>query len=390
MFGPTLAGGFDRTNYANRAKLQLKRWTVGLGQAGCDSRSQDMTNNPDEASANLNRSGRDKSSLAFRLKAFGVPDSKRAWRELLITAGGFAVLWLGMWLSLDYGYWLTLLLAIPAAGFLVRLFVIQHDCGHGSFFGSRLANDLAGRTLGVLTWTPYDDWRRAHSVHHSTSGNLDRRGIGDIHVLTLREYRELPGSRRLAYRCFRNPGVLFGIGPTILFVFLFRLPNTPPRGRKRMWGSVLATNLAIAGLVTCMALAVGPIVLLKIHLPLIVIASSIGTWLFFVQHQFEDVYWRREKAWNFHEAALFGSSNYQLPKILQWITGNIGLHHVHHLCSRIPSYRLQECVERFPELRQVKPMAMRDSLRCAALSLWDEDAGKMIRFRDLNDGIATG
>jgi omega-6 fatty acid desaturase (delta-12 desaturase) len=238
---------------------------------------------------------------------------------LLVTAGAFALLWLGMWLSLEHGYWITLLLAVAAAAFMVRLFVIMHDCGHGSLFRSRLANDLVGRVLGVLTLTPYEYWRRAHAVHHATSGNLDRRGVGDISTLTVREYRELSRWRRFAYRLYRHPLVLFGLGPTYLFAFKHRLPLDVPLLQKRLWFSVLATNVAIVGLAAAMAIIVGPIDLMKVQLPLVVMGSSMGVWLFFVQHQFEDAYWQHEKDWNFHQAALRGSSYYRLPKPWQLV-----------------------------------------------------------------------
>jgi omega-6 fatty acid desaturase (delta-12 desaturase) len=320
--------------------------------------------------------------LYLRLKEFRA----NPWRssgQLLLTAACFCGLWLGMWLSLGAGYWLTLLLALPAGGFLVRLFAIQHDCGHGSLFQSRWINDLIGRSLGVLTLTPYDYWRRAHASHHATSGNLDRRGIGDITTLTVLEYNALSARGKFAYRLYRHPLVLFGIGPVYLFVLKHRLPLDLPLLQKGPWLSVLGTNLAIACLLTIMVLLVGPIDFLKIQLPLVLLGSSAGVWLFFVQHQYEAAYWRRGKDWDFRQAALFGSSHYSLPRFLQWMTASIGLHHVHHLSSRIPNYRLQECLERTPELKVAPKLTLIQSVKCATLALWDEQAGRMIRFRDL-------
>jgi omega-6 fatty acid desaturase (delta-12 desaturase) len=314
------------------------------------------------------------------------------WRstgQLLVTGAGFAVLWLGMWYSLDHGYWLTLLLAVPASGFLVRLFALQHDCGHCSLFKTRWINDLIGRVIGVITLTPYDYWRRAHASHHATSGNLDRRGIGDITTLTVLEYSALSPRRKLAYRFYRHPLVLFGIGPVYLFILKHRLPLDLPWLQRGPWLSVLGTNVAIACLLTVMALVVGPINFLKIQLPLALLGSSAGVWLFFVQHQYETAYWRHSQDWNFREAALYGSSHYCLPKFLQWMTASIGLHHVHHLSSRIPNYRLQECLDRTPELKVVTRLTLVQSVACATLSLWDEQAGKMIRFRDLKKGRST-
>jgi omega-6 fatty acid desaturase (delta-12 desaturase) len=321
--------------------------------------------------------------LAAKLKAFALPDRKRSIAQLVVTGAIFCALWLGMWLAVEDAYWLTLLLTIPAAAFMVRLFVIQHDCGHGSFFRSATANNIAGRILGVITLTPYDYWRRAHASHHATSGNLDRRGIGDINTLTVAEYRRLGRWRRFAYRFYRHPLVLFGLGPTYLFVLKHRLPLDLPLARKEMWLSVLATNLAIAGAMTALVLTLGPVGLLKIQGPVILLASSLGVWMFFVQHQFERSHWRRDGEWNVQVAALQGSSYYVLPRFLRWLTGSIGLHHVHHLCSRIPNYRLQDCVEQVPELApHARRLTLLESFRCARLALWDEERRRMVRFRD--------
>ncbi len=306
-----------------------------------------------------------------------------------MTIGIFLLLWLAMWLSLDLGYWLTLLLAVPTAGLLVRLFIIQHDCGHGSLFRSRRINNLVGRVLGVVTLTPYDYWRRTHATHHATSGNLDRRGVGDIETMTVQEYQACSRWRRLVYRAYRHPLVLFGIGPTYLFVLKHRLPFDMPLLHKGPWLSVLATNIAIVGLTIILAAAIGLTDLLMVHMPVILLASSIGVWMFFVQHQFEDADWQRKEAWNFHRAAFKGSSFYRLPKILQWFSASIGLHHVHHLCSKIPNYRLQESLDQVAELRAVKPLTLLASLKCARLALWDEEAQRMVRFRDLRSRATT-
>lgn len=299
-----------------------------------------------------------------------------------MTAAALVLLWLGMWISLGHGYWITLLLAVPAAGFLLRLFVIQHDCGHGSLFRSRFANDLTGRIIGVFTLTPYDYWRRTHAAHHATSGNLDRRGVGDINTLTVREYLALSRRRRLAYRFYRHPLVLFGIGPIYLFILKHRLPLDMPL-RSGVWRNLLATNAGIVALIVVLAMLVGPIEMLKLQLPIVVLAASAGIWLFHVQHQFEESYWQRDGSWSFYQAALQGSSYYCLPRALQWLTASIGLHHIHHLCSRIPNYRLQQCLDDNPELRQARRVTLVESLRCARLSLWNEETGRMIRFRDL-------
>jgi omega-6 fatty acid desaturase (delta-12 desaturase) len=320
--------------------------------------------------------------LVARLQPYGRPDAGRSVAQLLVTAGCLALLWLAMWASLGHGYWITLLLAVPAAGFLVRLFILQHDCGHGSLFRSRPANDWIGRVIGVFTLTPYDYWRRTHAAHHATSGNLDRRGVGDIATLTVREYLGLSRRRRLAYRLYRHPLVLFGIGPVYIFILKHRLPLDMPL-RSGVWRNLLATNAGIAALMTALALLVGPLALLKLQAPIVLLAASAGIWLFHVQHQFENAYWQRDGSWSFHQAALQGSSYYRLPRLLQWFTASIGLHHIHHLCSRIPNYRLQECLDANPELARARRLTLRESLGCARLALWNEDSGRMIRFRDL-------
>ncbi len=322
------------------------------------------------------------------MQAYGQPKAWRSIAQLLITAASLAVLWLAMWgsIELGYEYWITLLLAVPAAGFVVRLFVLQHDCGHGSLFRSRLANDWAGRIMGVFTLTPYDYWRRTHAAHHATSGNLDRRGVGDITTLTVREYLALPRWRRFAYRLYRHPVVLFGIGPIYVFILKHRLPLDMPL-RSGVWRNLLATNAGIAALLVGLAMLVGPIELLQLQLPVVLLASSAGIWLFYVQHQFEESYWQRDGNWSFAQAAMLGSSYYRLPRLLQWVTASIGLHHIHHLCSRIPNYRLQECLDENPALARVRRVTLLESLRCARLSLWNEDTMRMVRFRDLS-GIA--
>ncbi len=329
-------------------------------------------------------SERELRGLAACVRAYARPDAKRSSVQLAVTAGVFILLWLAMWLTLDHdlGYWLTLLLAVPTAGFLIRFFIIQHDCGHGSYFRSRRANNLLGRALGVLTLTPYDYWRRAHALHHATSGNLDRRGVGDIETKTVREYRALPRWQRTAYRLYRHPLVMFGIGPTYVFILKHRLPFDLPLLHRGLWVSILATNLAIAGLFALLAMIVGPLELLMIQLPITLMAASIGVWMFFVQHQYEDAYWRPEADWSFYQAGLSGSSHYILPRPLQWLTASIGLHHIHHLCSRVPNYRLQECLEQVPGLEQARRLTLIDSLKCARLALWDEERGRMVGFRE--------
>jgi acyl-lipid omega-6 desaturase (Delta-12 desaturase) len=313
-------------------------------------------------------------------RAYGAPDGRRSLLQLATTVPPLVVLWFLMERSLDHGFWLTLLLALPAAGFMVRLFMIQHDCGHGAFFRSRRLNDVVGRAIGVLTLTPYGYWRRAHAIHHATSGNLGRQGVGDIDLLTVAQYEALPRLKRLAYRLYRNPLVLFGLGPTYLFVVKHRLP--PDALRHRALGSVLLTNLAIAAAAGAAMAVAGVADVLLVHGTITVLAASVGVWLFYVQHQFARTYWEPDDRWSFHEAALRGSSHYDLPALLRWFTANIGVHHVHHLCSRIPNYRLRECLAAHPELgEQVTRLTLKDSLRCVPLALWDEERRELVSFR---------
>lgn len=288
-----------------------------------------------------------------------------------------------MWQSLRFGFGLYLLLVVPAAGFLVRLFMIQHDCGHGSLFRDRRLNDWIGRVIGVVTLTPYDFWRQAHGIHHATSGNLDRRGIGDIDMLTVREYLALPRWRRLGYRLYRHPIIMFGLGPIYLFVLRHRLPFGLMREGWTPWISAMATNGGIAIVVTAMIWWVGVTPFLLVYLPTIVVAGAIGVWLFYVQHQFERTEWSENQDWRFANAALYGSSYYDLPAVLRWFTANIGVHHVHHLCSRIPFYRLRLVLRHNPDLANVSRLTLGQSLACARLVLWDELTHRLITFREL-------
>jgi omega-6 fatty acid desaturase (delta-12 desaturase) len=310
------------------------------------------------------------------------PNLRRALFELGVTAGALLLCWGLMWFSLAIGYWLTLLLAVPTAGFLVRLFMIQHDCGHGAFFRQRMANDWIGRALGVLTLTPYDCWKRSHAIHHATSGNLDRRGIGDILTLTLDEYRSRSALGRIAYRAYRNPIVMFGIGPCYLFFLRHRLPFEQMRQDWRQWVSAIGTNAGIATLSGVMICLVGIRPFAAVQLPILLLSASIGVWLFYVQHQFENVAWERDGDWSVQDAALSGSSHYDLPAVLRWFTANIGVHHVHHLCSRIPYYRLHQVLRDHPQLKMLGRVTLGQSLRSVDLVLWDETGKRLISFRE--------
>ncbi|MCH8617365.1 fatty acid desaturase [Sphingomonas sp. SM33] len=277
-------------------------------------------------------------------------------------------------------YWLSLLLAVPAAGLLVRLFIIQHDCGHGSFFRSRSANDHLGRLLSVLTLTPYGSWAQGHAAHHASTGNLDRRGRGDVETWTVEEYWAASSLKRVLYRLYRNPLVMVGFGAPINFIILQRLPSHDNKDSRR---SILGLNLALVVTFGIACFSFGAVHVLKIYLPVIIIAAWVGNWLFYVQHQFHAADWERDHDWNFHAASLNGSSHFKLPPILGWFSGNIGIHHVHHLCSRVPNYHLQACVDAAPELIPiVNVVTLRESLGCWRLALWDERRRSLVSFRD--------
>ena len=321
--------------------------------------------------------------LSRRFKAYGA-DIKRSLFQLVTTATAFIVLLVVMAAVSHDRYWLTLLLAIPAAGLLVRLFIIQHDCGHGSFFNSRAANDFLGRALSVLTLTPYGSWSQGHAAHHASTGNLDRRGRGDVETWTVAEYQASAPLKKLLYRLYRSPLVMVLLGAPINFIVLQRLPRGHTLRDRSSRRSILSLNLALLAAFGLSCAAVGVLPVLRTYLPVIIIASWIGNWLFYVQHQFERTNWERDSDWNFHIAALSGSSYFKLPAILQWFSGNIGLHHVHHLCSRVPNYRLQACHDAAPELRRVhKVVTLRESLGCWRLALWDERRRLLVGFRDL-------
>jgi acyl-lipid omega-6 desaturase (Delta-12 desaturase) len=325
-----------------------------------------------------------------RLAPYREPRTRRAVIELATTAVPFALAWGLMYLGLLFEqYWLYALLLLPAAGLLVRLFMIQHDCGHGAFLARRRDNDWLGRAISVFTLTPYDHWKRSHAIHHASSGNLDRRGIGDIDTLTVAEYRALSPWARLRYRAYRHPLVMFGIGPAYLFLLQNRLPTGFMRQGWQPWVSTMATNLAVALVAGLMIWTIGLVPFLLVHIPIIVLAAAAGVWLFYVQHQFEETHWSESKDWNVHDAALHGSSHYDLPMVLRWFTANIGVHHVHHLSSRIPFYRLPEVLRDHPELKDVGRLRLWESLQCVRLALWDEQAKRLISFSDFRSRQAT-
>ena len=331
----------------------------------------------------LNRSKLQTNVAAWKeiVAKYQQPSAPRAVWQLINTLGLYALIWYLMYLSLAISWWLLLPLSILAGGFLVRIFIIFHDCGHGSYFRSRTANDVLGFITGMLTFTPYYHWRWEHAVHHATSGHLDKRGVGDIWTLTVQEYLEASRWKRFAYRLARNPFILFLLAP--LFIFLVRQRFSSADANKRERQSVLWMNLAILGMVSGLCVLFG----VKAFLLILVISWGVGGaagfWLFYVQHQFEGVYWERGDDWDYTLAALQGSSFYKLPKILQWFSGNIGFHHIHHLSVRIPNYNLERCHNANPLFQQVKPVTFFRSFKSLTFRLWDEQQRKLVSFRHL-------
>ena len=315
-----------------------------------------------------------------RLTAYRTTSNARGFVELSITVVPYILLYGAMWWSLSVGYWLTLLLALPTSAMLVRMFAIQHDCGHGAFLHSRKANDWLGRLIGVFTFTPYDDWRREHALHHAGSGNLDRRGFGDIMTLTVGEYLKLSKPRKLQYWLYRHPIVLFVIGPTWQFVLRQRWPTGKTKNLMPFF-STHSTNIGIAVYALLLIWLMGWQAFLLVQIPVIVIAATVGVWLFYVQHQFDGTHWEKDDDWQREHAALHGSSFYDLPQPLMWLTGNIGIHHVHHISSQIPFHVLPKVMKDYPELKDVGRLTLWESIKCVPLTLWDEERKILVSFR---------
>ncbi len=327
--------------------------------------------------------------LAAHCAKYRGADTRRAIIQIFTTAVPFLAVLAAMWMAVEHAYWLTVLLAIPASGLLVRFFIIQHDCGHGSFLPSTRANDSLGRLISVLTMTPYGLWRRVHAKHHATSGNLDRRGYGDIDTLTLAEYGTRSALGRLRYRIYRHPLFLFPIGVPFFFVVLQRLPWGHPLDARESWRSVVGLNIAMLVFYGVLGAAIGYTKMLWIIAPMVLMASALGGWLFFIQHQFEDGHWDASDEWDFQVAAIRGSSYYTLPKALEWFTGNIGLHHIHHLNSVIPNYRLHDCLATSPEFQAMNSVTIWESLKCARLAVWDEAQRRLLTFREAHVALAA-
>ena len=321
-----------------------------------------------------------RSALVKALAPYQKSDRRKAVWQLVNTLIPYVGLWVAMVALIHQGtsYWLVLPLILAASALLVRIFIFFHDCCHGSFFASRRANRILGIVTGILTFTAYDDWRHSHARHHATAGDLDRRGEGDVWTMTVEEYRSAPPLKRLFYRFYRTPVVTFGLGPAYMFLLTHRFASKGAETRERV--SVIVTNLAIAAIIAAAGFTIGLRTYVLIQLPVILIAGSLGVWLFYVQHQFEGVYWARHESWDMIRAAMEGSSYYKLPTVLQWITGNIGFHHVHHVLPRIPNYNLPAAYEAVPYLQTVEPVTLRRSLKSLRMRLYDEERKQMVSF----------
>jgi acyl-lipid omega-6 desaturase (Delta-12 desaturase) len=312
---------------------------------------------------------------------FQKPSLPRALWQIVNTFAPYALLWVLMFYAKSVSWWLVVPMAVLAGAWLIRIFIIFHDCGHGSYFKSDRANHIVGFISGAMTLTPYEHWRWEHSIHHASSGHLDKRGVGDIWTLTVQEYLEASRWKRFSYRLARNPFILFVIAPLFVFLIKQRFPALTANRRERH--SVYRMNVAIAAMVVVLSMIFGVKAYLLIQLIVIGVAGAAGVWLFYVQHQFEDVYWERGDEWDYTRAALEGSSFYKLPKILQWFSGNIGFHHIHHLSARIPNYNLERCHKAHPLFQRVKPVTLLGSLKSFTFRLWDERERKLVGFRAL-------
>jgi omega-6 fatty acid desaturase (delta-12 desaturase) len=319
------------------------------------------------------------------IRKYSQPDLLKSIWQICNTFIPYVIMWVILYWSLQFPYWVTLLISTVAAGFLIRLFIIFHDCGHGSFFRSKRANLIVGMIFGILTFTPYQKWHNQHRIHHATSGNLDKRGIGDVWTLTVKEYLQSSKWQRFNYRIFRNPFVLFIFGPVFVLAIQHRFTKKRMTREERL--DVYFTNAMMLAIAVAMSLVIGLKAYLIIQLPIILIAYSLGLWLFYVQHQFDEVSWERDASWDYKTAAIKGSSFLKLPAVLQWFTGNIGFHHVHHLSSKIPNYNLARCHYENDLFKSVKPIILFSSFKTFKLNLWDEATQCMVPFKRVTVGI---
>ncbi|MBC8479065.1 MAG: fatty acid desaturase [FCB group bacterium] len=322
----------------------------------------------------------DKKRIRKIVSQYEMPDTWRSIWQITNTILPYIILFYLMLISFSISIWFTLILSIPTAGFMVRTFILFHDCGHGSFFKSRKANMILGNVTGILTFTPYQAWKHDHAIHHATAGDLDRRGTGDVATWTMEEYLEAPWWKKAGYRIMRSPLILFTVGSALLFVVFQRIPR--PSQKKRERNSIFLTNLYLAFFITALITIFGWKAYLLAQLPVMLLGSSAGVWLFYVQHNFEGTYWERNDKWDYFKASMKGSSYYKLPAILQWFSGNIGSHHIHHLSANIPNYYLRKCYKE-NSIFHVKPITLISSLKSLRLRLWDEKNRRLIGWREL-------
>lgn len=321
------------------------------------------------------------------VKKYQTPENWRSIWQIANTIIPFFALWYLTYRSLAYSYWLTLLLALPTAGLLVRTFIIQHDCGHGSFFKSQKANDWVGTFCGFITMVPYYQWRHEHAIHHASSGDLNRRGVGDVTTLTIQEYLALSRWKRFYYRFYRHPAVMLLIGPQFVFILTSRFVG--PHSGRRERRNVYLTNAVLCATWATLIATLGAKAFFLVWTPVVVISGAAGVWLFYIQHQYENTYWRSNEEWDYVTAAVMGSSFYKLPRLLQWFTGNIGFHHIHHLSPKIPNYKLEQCHQETPLFQEATVLRFWESLPAASLRLWDEEQQKMVSFKHLKTRAAS-
>ena len=315
------------------------------------------------------------------ISGYNKPENLKSWWQIINSIGPYIILWIVMIKTIEIGWWLTLLLAIPAAGFMVRIFIIFHDCGHGSFFKSQKINKIIGIITGMIVFTPYHKWHRDHKIHHQTVGNLEKRGIGDVHTLTVEEYSGLSGFKKFAYRFYRNPFFLFGIAPILLFTLQHRFTKSYMSWREKAY--VHLTSLALIAIISGLIYFIGWKTFLMIQLPILYIATVHGVWLFYVQHQYRDVLWENDSTWDYKNSALHGSSWFKLPAVLNWFTGNIGYHHIHHLSPMVPNYNLKKCHFENPIFHTVRPITFFTAFESLLLRLYDVKNKRMIRFSEI-------
>lgn len=321
----------------------------------------------------------DKSVLKL-IASYRNPSIGSSMWQLINTQVPYILLWIAMIYLVSFSWWYILPLILLATGFTVRLFIIFHDCGHGAFFRSKTANNILGTILGILTFTPYHRWHHAHLMHHRTSGNLDKRGEGDVWTLTVDEYKSLPRKKRFFYRIYRNPFIMFGLGAPLMFLVSNRFTRKGFSRKERL--SVYVTNAGIALMVSGLSWLIGFKTYLMIQIPITYFASVVGVFLFYVQHQYPEVNWYRDENWDYTTAAIHGASYFKLPRILQWFSGNIGFHHIHHLSSKIPNYRLQKCYRENEAFRQEPPVTLLKSFKTLKLRLWDEQKQQLLTWRE--------